>query len=307
MLLGLLAAIGTLAAWSFGTLVFFKASRIIAPSLLNRTRLLLAAIVTGVIVMVFNGFGPWRLITDPTTMQWVWLGLSGLVGLSIGDFMGFTGLRILGARRQSVVMTTAPAAAAIGAWLLLDETLSFVGILGMALSIGGVMWSLAGTHERKAVHSEGFGTFTTGVLLAFGGALCQGFGLVLAKMGMVGQGAEVSAVHATFMRMGVAFFGAYLVDYVRRDRVRPMKEAFATRKGTNTILLATVLGPVVGVSLSLYAAREIGVAVAQTIFSLIPLVVMSLAAIQGHERLRLRPILGAVIAVVGVAILVTQN
>ena len=303
MTLGLLAAIGTLSCWSFGTFAFLFASRIIPPALLNRSRLLLAVIGTGIISSVLLT-SPLRVFAQPEAAQWLWLGLSGAVGLTIGDLLGFSGLRILGARRQSVIFTVAPAAAAISAWFLLDEALSPLGILGMVISIGGVMWAMSNTEERDDVHREGYGTFTTGVLLAIGGAACQGFGLTLAKMGMTVVDTDINAVHATFMRMAVAFPLTYVVDLVRRDRIRPLKEAFASKDATKWIITATLLGPITGVSLSLYAANEIGVGVAQTIFSLMPFTIMAIAAIRQHEKLRWQAVVGASIAVGGVALLV---
>ena len=99
MMLGYLAAFGTLFSWSGGTLDFLHASRMIQPSLLNRTRLLLAVLSTGTITIIVSGILPWELITSVNWSNWLWLGASGLVGLTIGDFFGFTSLRILGARR----------------------------------------------------------------------------------------------------------------------------------------------------------------------------------------------------------------
>lgn len=317
MLFGLLAAIGTLFAWTGGTFAFLTASRRIPPALLNRSRLLLAAGATAVLAIAFSTLipwqRPWQLWTLPTTHQWMWLGASALVGLTVGDFFGFTGLRILGARRQSVIGTISPVAAGIGGWLLLQETISVVGMLGMGLSIGGVMWAMSSAEERTDVHREGYGTFTTGVLMAIGGALCQGFGLVLAKIGLSGydgydgdSGPELHVVHAAHLRMIVGFSLTYLLDALRRDRIRPLREAFADRAGARTMAIATLLGPVTGVSLSLYAANELGVAVAQTIFSLVPFLVMAVAAVRQHERIRWQSVAGAIVAVAGVVLLVTS-
>lgn len=306
MVFGLLAAVGTLVAWTGGTFAFLTASRRIPPALLNRSRLLLAAIATAVLAIAFRALLPWQLWTLPTVHQWVWLGASALVGLTVGDFLGFTGLRILGARRQSVIGTISPVAAGIGAWLLLDESISAVGVLGMALSIGGVMWAMSSAEERTDVHREGYGTFTTGVLMAIGGALCQGFGLVLAKIGLSGDGSELHVVHAAHLRMIVGFSLTYLLDALRRDRIRPLREAFADRAGARTMAIATLLGPVTGVSLSLYAANTLGVAVAQTIFSLVPFLVMAVAAARQHEKIRWQAVAGAIIAVAGVVLLVTS-
>ncbi|RPI67312.1 MAG: EamA family transporter [Ignavibacteriae bacterium] len=307
MILGLLAAFGTLFSWSGGTLAFLHASRKISPSLLNRTRLLLAVGSTGLITMIVQRFTPVDLIASVGSSSWFWLGLSGLVGLTIGDFFGFTSLRTLGARRQSIIGTVAPAFAAIAGFILLDEHYSLLAISGLVVTIIGVMYAMAGTEERDAVHREGYGTYTSGILMAIGGAVCQGVGLVLAKNGMTSQGVEVHPIHATFMRMSIGFLGAYVLDFIRRDKIRPMKEAFSAGSGTRAMFLGALLGPTIGVSLSLYAAREIGAGLAQTIFSLIPFVIMAFAAIRSHEKLRARSVIGAIIAVGGVVVLIMAS
>jgi drug/metabolite transporter (DMT)-like permease len=321
MILGLIAAVGTLLCWSFGTFAFWFASRIVPPALLNRSRLLLAAVGTGILTIVVLAisdpssflYSPIRVLTTPTLRQWFWLGLSGVVGLTIGDLLGFSGLRILGARRQSILGTVAPAAAAISAFFFLDERLSWVGIVGMTISVGGVMWAMANAEERDDVDREGYGSYTTGIILSLGGAVCQGLGLALATIGMTSgddvlhAGPELHPVHATFMRMSVGFLLTYVVDFLRRDTIRPLREAFVDPKATRWIITATFLGPITGVSLSLYAATQIGVGVAQTIFSMIPFVIMAFAALRQHERLHWQSVVGAIIAVGGVVVLIVAR
>lgn len=304
MTLGYLAAFGTLLAWSGGTLAFLHASRMIAPSLLNRTRLLLAVISTGVLTMLLSGLMPWQLVTSVHLSSWLWLGASGLIGLTIGDFFGFTSLRILGARRQSIVGTIAPVFAAVAGFLLLNETYSILAIGGLGTAIVGVMYAMSGAEERDAVLLEGYGSYSVGMLMAVGGAVCQGVGLVLARNEMSADGLNIDPIHATFMRMSIGWLGAYALDLLRRDRIRPMKEAFTAGSGTHAMFLGALLGPTLGVSMSLFAAREIGAGPAQTIFSLIPFVIMAFAAVRAHEPLRLRSVVGAVIAVGGVIVLI---
>ncbi|NQW30529.1 MAG: DMT family transporter [Ignavibacteria bacterium] len=307
MTLGVLAAIGTLFCWSFGTLAFLKASRIIYPALLNRARLMLAAIGTALLTCISMQIFPWELFTHASAMQWVWMGLSGIVGLTLGDLFGFSALRILGARRQSVFGTIAPVASGISAFFLLSESLSIPTMLGMAICITGVMYAMNNAEEKAEVHREGFGAFGLGILLAIGGAIGQGLGLVLAKIGMQAGGLGGSALtplYATFMRMLVGFASTYVVDVLRRDHIRPLRLAFADSAGVKAMMQGTVLGPILGVSLSLFAAREINVAIASTIFSLVPFVVMGIAAVVHKERLRARTFVGAAIAVAGIQLLV---
>ncbi|MBU3679542.1 MAG: DMT family transporter [Candidatus Kapabacteria bacterium] len=304
MLIGLLAASTTLVSWSFGTLSFLKASRLMDPGLLNRARLGLAVIVTLTIACIMSGYWPWDLAAQTPASAWLWLGLSGLVGLAIGDLFGFTSLRILGARRQSVIGTTAPAASAVVGLVLLREALSLSDILGIALSIAGVMYAMNNPDEREQVHSEGFGSYSIGILLAIGGAVCQGAGLVLAKKGMQGQGASIAPFHATFLRMIVGFSATYLLDVVRRAPHRPIRQAFSDKEARTAMFLGTLFGPIIGVTLSLVAAKNLEVAVAQTIFSLVPFVVMLIMRVGYGQRIPMRSIIGAIISVIGVVILV---
>lgn len=304
MFLGLIAASTTLISWSFGTLTFLKASRLMDPGLLNRARLGLAVIVTFGIACIAAGCWPWELIASTPQSAWIWLGFSGLVGLAIGDLFGFTSLRILGARRQSVIGTTAPAASAIVGLAMLGETLSISDILGIALSIAGVMYAMNNPDEREQVHSEGFGSYSLGILLAIGGAICQGAGLVLAKKGMQGPGASIAPFHATFLRMIVGFSATYVLDVVRRAPHRPLRQAFADKEARTAMFLGTLFGPIVGVTLSLVAAKNLDVAVAQTIFSLVPFVVMLIMRVGYGQSIPTRSIIGAVISVIGVVILV---
>ena len=305
MIDGILAAVGTLLSWSVGTLAFTRASRRIDPGLLNKARLLIAVVGTGLIATVSTWMLPWQLILSPSATAWMWLALSGIVGLTIGDFFGFTSLMILGARRQSVVGTVAPIFALIGGWALLDEGLTWLSLLATLLTIGGVMWSMSSVEERNAVHKEGYGSFTKGMLMAIGGAACQGFGLVLAKMGMQSgiDGGQITAFHAAFMRMVAGFASIYLFDILRRAPAVRLRDAFANAPALRPMLLGAVSGPIFGVSMSLYAANRLGAGLAQTIFSLVPFVVMGIAAVVDRERLRLRVVLGAIIAIAGVILL----
>jgi drug/metabolite transporter (DMT)-like permease len=305
MIDGMLAAVGTLLSWSVGTLAFTRASRRIDPGLLNKARLMIAVVGTGLIAWLSTSMLPWQLILSPSTTAWMWLALSGIVGLTIGDFFGFTSLMILGARRQSVVGTVAPIFALIGGWALLDERLTWLSMLATLLTIGGVMWSMSSVEERNAVHKEGYGSFTKGMLMAIGGAACQGFGLVLAKMGMQSgiDGGQITAFHAAFMRMVAGFASIYLFDILRRAPAVRLRDAFANAPALRPMLLGAVSGPIFGVSMSLYAANRLGAGLAQTIFSLVPFVVMGIAAVVDRERLRLRVVLGAIIAIAGVILL----
>jgi drug/metabolite transporter (DMT)-like permease len=105
------------------------------------------------------------------------------------------------------------------------------------------------------------------------------------------------------MRMSVGFVGTYVFDILRRAPHRPLREAFVDRPAARAMYLGVLFGPIIGVTCSLIAARNLNVAIAQTIMSMVPFVVIASAAITQRTALPWRSVVGAVLAVTGVVIL----
>jgi drug/metabolite transporter (DMT)-like permease len=82
--------------------------------------------------------------------------------------------------------------------------------------------------------------------------------------------------------------------------------AWAARKHPRGLALASVgalLGPVAGVSLSLYAVQHTATGVAASIMALTPILILPVAAIVYREAITPRSVLGALLAVAGVILL----
>jgi drug/metabolite transporter (DMT)-like permease len=81
------------------------------------TRLILAAVLLAITLLVF------LIPINPSTSQLAYLFLSGILGLVFGDSFLFKSYEYIGARISSLIMSTAPAIAAIVAFLFLHESL----------------------------------------------------------------------------------------------------------------------------------------------------------------------------------------
>ena len=68
-------------------------------------------------------------------------------------------------------------------------------------------------------------------------------------------------------------------------------------------LAGTIVGPVLGVSLSLYAVRGVEVGVASALMQLSPVFLLPLAAAFSHERISRRSLGGTLVAVAGAGLL----
>ena len=307
------AALATAVSWAFTALFFAAAARRLGSSLVNLVRLALATLLLGGIVAATGA------ASAIPRGQAACLVLSGVVGLALGDAAYFRALEHLGPRRASLLMTVAPVFAAILMVPLLDEGLGLPGIVGMAVTIGGVAWVQGEREGNGDPHPHA----ARGVLFGVLGSLGQAGGYVLAKAGLGAApagsalaawagieaapgaavaGEPVAALYGTFVRMAAATaFAAVGAALLRRPR--NFADLLRDRKGALATAGGTVMGPVLGVWMSLYAVSHANTAVASTILATSPVFVIPLVRFAHGERASWRAWAGTVIALAGVAIL----
>lgn len=295
MVLGELAALGTSLCWSGGTILFSIAGRLIGSYNVNKLRILVAAcFLTIILLLRFGTVFP----TGLTQHVVIYLTLSGIVGLSIGDTFYFRCLVILGPRQGSLMMSLAPLMTALLAFIFLGEWLSLMAIAGIFVTLAGVSWVTTDRKNDTAVDNRE-GSKALGILMGVGGAAGQAGGLILAKHGM---GTDFDPMSATWIRMISAAIAIWIVA-VSRGETKTTLAALRTRGATYAIMGAAFLGPTIGVWLSLMAVQLTQAGIAATLMSLPPILVIPLTMIIHKERPTWRSVVGAVVAVIGVAML----
>jgi drug/metabolite transporter (DMT)-like permease len=81
------------------------------------------------------------------TSRWLWLSLSGVIGLSLGDVFFFQSLIAVGARLGSLLLSLAPIFGSIIAWIIFGEILTTLQIVGIVLALAGIAWVVL-SHEE---------------------------------------------------------------------------------------------------------------------------------------------------------------
>jgi len=197
-------------------------------------------------------------------------------------------------------MATAPPMTALLGWCVLGETLSRTAVAGMSLTLAGIAWVLlARPAEATPIGQEPRpSALRRGIWLGLGGALGQAGGLVLSKLGM----GDYDAFSATQLRIlaGLAGFAAIYTVIGFWPRFRA---ACLDRVALRQAAFGALLGPFLGVSLSLIAVQRTNTGIAASIMATTPLLVIPLSAWIDHEKIRWPDLAGAVLAIVGVALL----
>ncbi len=305
---GELIAVLTTLCWSLGIFPFTEAAKRIGTAPLNQYRLLLAWIIISIILFFSDDLNIIQLFTTPQPYHYIFLGLSGIIGFSIGDYCSFTSFKLLGPKLGSLYTTFAPGAALIIGYIALNETINFIGIIGILTTIGGVIWLTFSKKDAYEASKIGYKRDQKGIIYGVIGALCQGTGLVLSKYGMDYYSEKLPTMHAVWIRLLFAFAGAFIVSILLGKLKSNSKPIFTNEKNNLPFLfLGTLLGPVMGVTLSLLAIQQLEVAVAQTIFALLPLFVLPISLIVYKEKITLQSVFACFIALTGVLMLIWRN
>lgn len=306
---GEIIALLTTISWSIGIIPFTEAAKRMGPSALNQYRLLLAWLVISCILIFSHSFQISFLFSMPGNKHFLYLGLSGIIGFSIGDYFSFSSFKILGPKLGSLYTSFAPGAALLAGYIILGQEVNVIGLLGMAITVGGVIWLTLSRKDKKASEDAGFERNAKGVLFGIIGALCQGTGLVLSKLGLdCYPDLHLETLHAVWIRLLFAFVAAFLMSVFTGNLIANSKPVFTNYKnGLPFMFLGTLFGPVMGVSLSLLAIQHMEVAAAQTIFALLPIVVLPINYFYYKERITVQAVGACLIAILGVVILIWRN
>lgn len=289
---GELAALATALCWTGAAFFFQSASHRIGSLAVNLLRLVVALPLLSLAAWALRG-SAWP--GDAGAHAWTWLAISGLVGFTFGDVCLFRAFVLMGARRATLVMSLVPPITALLGWLVLGERLGWLEITAIALTAAGVILAV---RERSEAAAEVPVELGKGVLLATGGALGQAVGLVLSKHGM----GSYDALAATQIRVMAGIAGLVAV-FLAVGWWPRLWDARRSPGGVGFMAAGALLGPVLGVSLSLYAVQHTATGVAASIMAVTPILVIPVAAIAYRERITARSVLGAVTAVVGVILL----
>lgn len=299
--MGELASLSASGVWATASLIFARLGKTVSALALNWLKCVIALVFMVASMALLQGqVWPGELGMEETLI----LGLSGVVGLSVGDTAFFHALNRLGPRRTLLLSALSPPTTAVMAVPVLGEPLTWTMALGMGLTMGGVVWVILERHpdadqgEERRVDGSWTSKMKWGVVLGVVYATCQALGNVLTKLG----GGEITALEISVVRLAFGILGLTLVLGATRRLMEtwvPMRH----KKTAVLVVAATFLGTFMGIWLMNAGLRYTYTGIASTLASLSPVFILPLAYFVEGEELSLRSILGAVVAVGGVAVL----
>lgn len=292
--LGLIAALTTAFCWAFTSIFFTIGGQRVGSVVVNRTRLIMAVIFLAITHYILIG----QLFPVQASFHnWFWLGLSGIIGLVVGDAMLFQAFVVIGARLPILIMSLVPVISTLEAWLFLNEKVSPIEILGIIITVSGIAWVMA--DKNRGIKPRDRRNLILGILLGIGGAVGQATGLLTSKIGLAN---DFPALSGNLIRMVVAATVMWTITIFTgkaKQTLGKLSDLIAVR----AIIGGAIFGPFLGVWMSLVAVKFTRIGIASTLMALTPIFAIPLVRIIFKEKISMQAIFGTLLAIAGVAVL----
>ena len=285
-LLGALAALGSAFLWALSAIIFQRLSLAVAPVALNLGKGLVAIVCIGALLLSSG------LAQAPFSVH-VYLALSGLLGICLGDTLYFVTLSLLGSRVTLLLGSLIPVSVGLMAVAVLGETVTGLGWSGIALTLLGVTYVLWQRTEGGRRPEN----WRRGIVFGLFFVLANACGIMFTKIGV----SALPALDATFFRTlwavaGLTFWG--MASGSLLNWLKPLQHPRALAQ----LIFAALVGAFLGTWLSVAALKYTHAAVAAAFNSTSPLFILPLAHYLLKERVSVTSVIGAAVAVAGIAV-----
>lgn len=293
---GELAALTSALLWAMSSILYGRVGQRVPPLQLNVLKGVVAIAFIGLTLLLRGAAMPELPLTSLLL-----LAASGVLGISLGDTAFFNTLNRLGPRRTLLLQTLAPSITAVLAVVFLEEVLTGRATIGILLILLGVAWVIRERTAETPVDAAKLARDRTqGIIWGTIAAFAQAGGAVLSRAALAET--TVSPLVAALVRLvaGVAVLPLWMSLL---PNVRPSGwKSLGSARLWGFLLLASFLGTYLAIWLQQTSLKFALAGVSQTLSATSPIFVLPLAAWTG-DRVSLRAVLGALVAVSGVALL----
>jgi drug/metabolite transporter (DMT)-like permease len=285
---GALCALGSAAMWAVNSLIVRTLDRALGSVAINAIRTTVGGLGLLAVLMLVRGPGAFAAVSPA---GFALLAVSIILAIALGDTVFFESTRRIGLARGMTVAATYPGLAALLAAAFLDEPLTPRLGAGLLLTLGGVVLIVAG-RGGPALEPRGW-------WIGVGAASLASVAWAVSTIFLKAPLAEMDVVTAQAIRLPIAGALLFATPWARGS----LREL---QGGDRSVLVRmAALSALTALSSVLFVAgvKHGGVAVATVLSSTAPLFAIPLGLLFLGERLRLLSLLGALVAVAGVAVL----
>lgn len=282
---GVLIAILSAASWAMGTILFEKIGKVMPAAGITFFKSAMSLVLMAILMLIF-GF------EIPTGRQLLLLGISGVIGISVGDTLFFRSLQKLGVKMQVLYFILGQVLTVLLSYMFLGEILMLLQYIGAFIVIIGVLLVIFDKQDNRPNKVKG-------IIEGFLAMLCYSVSIILIKSVLE----DISAVTATFYRMifSVVFV---LVGGLFGKQIKAWATPLRQRKTLTLFVLNAAIVTYGGFLMSVLALKYVDVSVASILSTTEPLFALLFAFLINKDKPTRKELIGAAITFVGVIMMI---
>ena len=292
--IGEIAALSAAFFWAAASVVYTRLGVRIPPLQLNFYKGIIAiAFILITLVGQEVDFANWSLFPV------LWLFISGVIGIGLGDTAYFAALNNLGARRTLLLETASPPIGAVLAAIFIGEQLAPLAWCGILLTLLGIIWVIS---ERTPASIDGRHNARLGIIWAMLAAIAQAVGAVISRFALLNS--EISSLQSALIRLVAGNSIVLLLLLLPRSfrlQTLPIQWKLSL-KSWMAVAIAAFGSTYLGIWLQQTSLKFAPTGIAQTLLATSPIFILPIMALMG-EKVSIRAILGVLLAVGGISLL----
>ena len=274
------AVVLSMVFWSFSFIWFKVANEYYRPIAIVFVRLVLAVMILGAYLIIKKK----NISIDRTDRRlFFMLGFFEPFLYFLGESFGLT---FVSSTTASVIISTIPVVATVGAWVILKERLSFLNYAGIILSFAGVIVFVLNKDGSLSFNLNGL------LLLTFAVFSAVGYNLTLSKL--VGNYSPVIIVFVQNVIGGVLFLPLFLMF-----EMKPFFAVHHTLITFKPIIELSVFASCAAFILFAYSVKNMGISKTNVFSNSIPMFTAIFSFFLLGEKLTFQNIIGMVVVILG--------
>ncbi|KFA97396.1 MULTISPECIES: DMT family transporter [Vibrio] len=290
--IGEAAAVGAAMVWAIATWIYSQFSHHFTALQLN----IIKGSIASLMMLIVLPFTPMPEVAIEPKYLWV-LGISGVIGIAIGDSAYFAALKRIGANKTLLLESLAPPLSGVLALIFLGAALQLQSWLGVIITTIAVTAVVFQPNE-----SDGSALNLHGVGYGLVASVCQASGVVISHFALV-QG-DLPPLLGALIRLVIGVMAvAAIIPFVEKKPFSTIltQSRDMSKKNWTWLLAAIFVGTFLALWLQQVALKHANPAIAQTLIATSPLFILIIYAIRG-ERVTKRSVLGTLCALGGISL-----
>ena len=297
MPIGEILSLGSAIIWGFSVSLFKIIGNTVSPYILNPVKNTIGTIL---FLLTYCIVGNNYYIYPLSMYEYLIIGLSGVIGITIADVLFLRSLNILGTSRSSIINTIYSPMVILLAYFILGEQLRAIHFLGGGLILGSIIY-LSANPEKKTV-----GNLTQGLVLGMIAYTLMALGIVIIKPILT------RCADSVYTQMWIILYRLIpgtLLSYVTMSFMltkTEIKIQLSDRKIWPVILLGSFLGTYVGFAMWIIGMAKTSASIASILNQTSTIFIAFFGWIILKERFSKKMMVCFLIALLGAFIIITN-